>query len=207
MPKGSTQEFVPIKEIRNGVITLKTGELRGVLMVSSINFSLKSYDEQRAILSQFKNFLNSLDFSTQIVVQSRRYDIRPYLITLENRMKEQEEPLLKIQTKEYIEFIRNLTESVNIMTKTFFIIVPYSAGPIPTQGAALKGLFGKKSKQQELESFEEKRNQLEQRMSVIQQGLSGLGIRSAFLGTEELIELFYKTFNPGELVQNIKINE
>lgn len=200
----ATQEFVPIKEIRNGVITLKSGELRGILIVSSINFSLKSYDEQKAILSQFQNFLNSLDFSTQIVIQSRKLDIRPYLILLESRVKAQEEPLLKIQTKEYMEFIKSLTEQINIMSKTFFVSVPYSAGEIQNQGSALKNLFSKKTKAGELSSFEEKRNQLEQRMSVIQQGLSSLGIRSVPLDTEELVELFYKTFNPGELIQNIQ---
>jgi hypothetical protein len=104
-----TQEFVPIKEVRDGVVVLKDGGLRAVLMASSINLSLKSADEQEAILLQFQNFLNSLDFSTQILVQSRRLDIRPYLLQLDNRLKEQLEPLLKVQTKEYIDFIRGFT--------------------------------------------------------------------------------------------------
>ena len=114
----AAQDFVPIKEIRNGVIILKDGGFRAVLIASSINLSLKSTEEQEAIINQFQSFLNGLDFSTQIVVQSRRLDIRPYLLTLEAREKEQTEKLLKIQTKEYIEFIKSFTDQVNIMTKT-----------------------------------------------------------------------------------------
>src|SRR3989344_2514559 len=102
----STQNFVPVQEVRNGVAILKDGGLRAILMVSSVNISLKSQDEQKAIMLQFQTFLNSIDFSIQISIQSRKYDIRPYIALLENRMKEQQEPLLKIQIREYIEFIK-----------------------------------------------------------------------------------------------------
>ena len=207
MAKNATpaQQFVPIKEIRDGVIILKDGGLRAILLASSINLSLKSADEQRAVIMQFQSFLNSLDFSVEICVQSRRLDIRPYLALLENRLREIEEPLLKVQTKEYIEFIRNFTESVNIMTKNFFIVVPYSA-PAVTAGsglAALSALFLGKKKETSGKStaelgFEEKRSQLNQRLGIIEQGLSRMGIRTAKLGTEETVELFYKIFNPGE---------
>ena len=205
------QQFVPIKEIRDGVIILKDGGLRAVLLASSINLSLKSYDEQKAVILQFQSFLNSLDFSIEISIQSRRLDIRPYLTLLENRLKEIEEPLLKIQTREYIEFIRNFTESVNIMTKNFFVVVPYSS-PITSGSsglAAFGNLFlGKKAvssgkSTMELD-FEEKRTQLEERLGIIEQGLSRMGIRTAKLGTEESVELFYKVFNPGETAGAVK---
>src|SRR3989304_9151777 len=124
------QQFVPIKEVRGGIIILKDGGIRAILLASSINLSLKSYDEQRAVISQFQSFLNSLDFSVQICIQSRRLDIRPYLTLLENRLREIEEPLLKVQPPEYISFIRNFTESVNIMTKSFFVVVPYTSAAI-----------------------------------------------------------------------------
>ena len=114
----ATQEFVPIKEVRDGIIVLKDGDLRAIVLANSINLSLKSEDEQKATILQFQSFLNTLDFSIQISVQSRRLDIRPYLLLLENRIKIQNEPLLKLQTREYIEFIRNFTESVAIMTKS-----------------------------------------------------------------------------------------
>lgn len=206
----ATQDFVPIKEVRDGIIVLKNDELRSVVLANSINLSLKSSDEQQAIILQFQAFLNTLDFPVQIVVQSRKLDIRPYLIQLENRMKVQTEPLLKLQTKEYIDFIRNFTESVDIMTKNFFIVVPYTHKTLPQDSTKiLQGFIGKKDdkakKLEEQMDFEEKRSQLEQRVSVVQQGLNRCGIKSAQLGTEEVVEMFYKTFNPGELEGKIQL--
>ena len=210
----SSQEFVPIKEVRNGIIVLKDGGLRAVLVASSLNLSLKSSDEQIAIISEFQNFLNSLDFPTQIVMQSRRLDIRPYLLMLENRLKEQVEPLLKIQTKEYIDFIKSFTDEVNIMTKTFFIVVPYSPTIIKSSNKMMDNLLSGGSKTQvisggkandELTSFEEKRTQLDQRIGVIIGGLGRIGIRTSELKTDEIVELFYKTFNPGDISQGIRL--
>ena len=207
----ATQEFVPIKEVRDGVIVLKDGGLRAIVLANSTNLSLKSADEQQATILQFQNFLNTLDFSIQISVQSRRLDIRPYLLLLENRMKVQNEPLLKLQTKEYIEFIKNFTESVSIVTKNFFVVVPYTHTNIKPEANFLKNIFSKKSKKEEEMKdqldFEEKRSQLEERIDVIQQGLSRCGIKSAQLGTEEVVEVFYKVFNPGELEGKIEVEQ
>ena len=207
----ATQEFVPIKEVRDGIVVLKDGGLRAIILANSVNLSLKSNDEQQAIILQFQNFLNTLDFSVQIAVQSRRLDIRPYLLLLENRMKVQNEPLLKLQTKEYIEFIRNFTESVSIMTKNFFVVIPYTYINLKLESGIFKNLFSRKSKKEEeiknQLNFEEKRSQLEQRVSVIQQGLSRCGIKSAQLGTEEVVEVFYKVFNPGELEGKIELEK
>lgn len=205
-----SQDFVPIKEVRDGIIILKDGGLRAVLVASSINLSLKSSDEQKATIAEFQSFLNGLDFSTQIVVQSRRLDIRPYLMSLESRMKEQTEPLIKIQTKEYIDFIRSFTEEVNIMTKSFFVVVPYSSGGYSSKESFVEKLIGNKKERQSTKTktdanFEEKRSQLDQRVSVIASGLSRFGVRSSQLGTEEVIELFYKTFNPGDISQGLKL--
>jgi len=207
----ATQEFVPIKEVRDGIIVLKDGGLRAIVLANSTNLSLKSADEQQATIMQFQSFLNTLDFSVQISIQSRRLDIRPYLLLLENRMKVQNEPLLKLQTKEYIEFIKNFTETVSIMTKNFFVVVPYTHVDITPETSIFKNLFSKKNKQEEeLKSqldFEEKRSQLEERVGVIQQGLSRCGIKSAQLGTEEVVEVFYKVFNPGELEGKIELEK
>ncbi len=205
----ATQEFVPIKEIRDGVILLKDGGLRAIILANSTNLSLKSSEEQRATIMQFQNFLNTLDFPIQISVQSRKLDIRPYLLLLENRMKVQNEPLLKLQTREYIGFIKNFTESTSIMTKSFFIVVPYTHTTLKTETGLFKGLFGKKDKQSkkveaELD-FEEKRSQLEQRVGVIQQGLARCGIKAVQIGTEEVVEVFYKVFNPGEVEGKISL--
>lgn len=204
----TTQEFVPIKEIRQGIVLLKDDSLRTIVMASSLNFALKSADEQQSIVFQFQNFLNSLDFSTQIFIQSRRLDIRPYIALLENRLREQTGDLIKIQTREYIEFIRNFTENSNIMTKSFFIVVPYNPSTVTTGDIA--GVFGKKKTASEnaenkLVQFEEHRSQLEQRVSVVTQGLARCGIRTVELGTEEIVELFYKMFNPGDTEKPIPL--
>ena len=205
----ATQDFVPIKEIRDGIIVLKDGGLRAIVLANSVNLSLKSEDEQRAIILQFQNFLNTLDFSVQITVQSRRLDIRPYLLLLENRIKVQTEPLLKLQTKEYIEFIRNFTESVSIMTKNFFVTVPYTHTQLRASTNILDKIFSRKNRAEELAArqiaFEEKRSQLLERVAVISQGLGRCGINSAQLGTEEVVEVLYKVFNPGEIEKSIKI--
>lgn len=202
MPLGqkTTQDFLPIKEIRDGSVVLKGGGLRMVLVASSLNFSLKSEDEQAAILLQYQSFLNSLDFHLQIFMQSRKLDIRPYISVLEDRFKEQTNELLKIQTKEYIEFIKTFTESTNIMSKTFFIVVPYDPPIFAVKGGLLNKFLpsGKSKKETAQDNFDEYRTQLEQRVSVVEQGLSRIGIRVAPLGTEELVELFFKLFNPGE---------
>lgn len=206
----ATQEFVPIREVRDGTVILKDGSLRGIVLASSLNFSLKSDDERNAIILQFQDFLNSLDFTVQISIQSRRLDIRPYIALLEDRYKEQINDLMKIQTREYIEFVRKFTETTNIMTKNFFIVVPYDPAILNIKGGMTSNLFKKKTSSEEKESreinFEENRTQLEQRISVVEQGLSRCGIRVIKLGEEEVIELFYKIFNPGDTEKPIKAN-
>ena len=199
----STQEFVPISEVRDGVIVLRDGGLRAILLASSINFALKSEDEQTAFIVQFQNFLNSLDFSCQIFVESRMLDIRPYIATLEVAYKNQIDDLMRIQIREYIEFIKSFTEAANIMTKNFFVVVPYAASSLPSigGGGAASKLLGKKNTTSVADAnrtFEEKVSQLEQRIAIVQQGLVRCGVRTVQLGTEEAIELFYKLFNPGE---------
>jgi type IV secretory pathway VirB4 component len=200
MAKGvATQQFVPIEHVRDGIVTLKTGELRAVLITNSLNLSLKSEDEQQAILMQFQNFLNSLDFSVEFFIQSRKLNIKPYMDLLQARSKEVKEDLLKIQIHEYMGFIQKFTEETNIMTKHFFIVIPYfreGTSVTPQQSLLSFGTGGNFST--EKSSFETSRVQLEQRISTVSQGLSRFGLRTQKLGTEEVVELFYKLFNPGE---------
>lgn len=199
----ATQDFVPIEGIRDGIITLKGGELRAVLMTSSINLALKSQDEQQAIIFQFQNLLNSLEFPIQVFVQSRRLNIKPYLEKLQKRGGEVKEELLKIQIREYVQFIDRFTSETNIMTKHFFVVVPYYPSGLSGAGESLSSLlpFGKKAhsvSEKENLDFEQGRVQLEQRVSTLTQGLTRFGVRAVRLSTEEVIELFYKLFNPGE---------
>jgi len=197
----STQNFIPIKDIRDGVVILKNGSLRMILMVSSVNFALKSVDEQTALLLQFQNFLNALDFSIQMLIQSRRLDIAPYLAILSARLDQIETELIKIQAREYIQFIENLTSNVSIMSKNFFVVIPYTTvTTVQGSAGAISSFFKKNTTEQVTTAsearFEEYKTQLEQRSLIVEHGLSTIGLRAARLGSEELIELFYKSFNP-----------
>jgi type IV secretory pathway VirB4 component len=206
----SSQEFVPVSEVRDGIVMLKNGEMRAILMTSSLNFALKSEDEQTAFIVQFQNFLNSLDFTVQIFIQSRMLDIRPYVASLEEAYKNQLDDLMRAQIHEYIEFIKNFTEAANIMTKSFFVVVPYTPAIINVRKSVFSQLPWKKkgvSSQEANRSFEENLSQLEQRTAVVQQGLVRSGVRTVQLGTEETIELLYKLFNPGERSKPIAILE
>ena len=205
-PAKTTQSFVPVKEVRNGVIILKNDGYRAVLMCSSINFALKGEDEQKAIIGGFQSLLNTLDFSIQIVVHSRKTDIRPYLALLETRMQDQTTELMRLQLREYIQFIRNFIDSSDIMSKLFYVVVPYApgAGGIVKQAAPLFG--GRPAPQTSgAGSFEEHRVQLEQRMSLVVSGLASSGVRAVPLGTEEIIELLYRSFNLSELENPIHL--
>ncbi len=199
----ATQEFVPIEEIKDGIVVMKDGGMRAIVLASSVNFSLKSEDEKTAVILQFQDFLNSLDFSIQIFIESRRLDIRPYLALLENQRKSQMNDLMKIQIQEYIAFIKNFTENTNIMKKSFFVVVPYSPSVIGGSGSFLDGILPNSNSKAQKEaikntSFEENRTQLEERLSIVEQGLIRCGIRVARLGTEQVVEVFYKLFNPGD---------
>lgn len=218
-PSKATQDFVPIKEVRDGIIVLKDRSFRAILMTSSLNFALKSEDNQNAIILQFQNFLNSLDFSVQLFIQSRKLDIRPYVALLEERYRSQTTDLMKTQVREYIEFVKNFTESANIMTKTFFVVVPWSPAPLQSKGgmgsiggvADLAGkILTRKQTEEKAESkqdaFEENRSQILERLAVVEQGLMRSGIRSVELGTEEAVELFYKIFNPGDTEKPLQLS-
>ncbi len=206
----AAQNFVPIKEVRDGIVILKNGNMRALLMASSINLSLKSNDEQQAIILQFQNFLNSLEFPIQFFIQSRELDIRPYIAILEDRYSQELDDLMKIQIREYIAFIKDFTQRSDIMTKNFFIVIPYDPALITKSGgiAGALGSFipGSTSAAPSDEQFEEYRTQIEERLGVVEQGLVRTGVRIVPLGTEEVIELFYKLFNPGELEKPLQMS-
>jgi hypothetical protein len=198
MANSSTQNFLEIDEIREGALILKTGQLRSVLMVSSANFALKSADEQQAIISQFQNFLNSLDFSLQIVVQSRRLNITGYLDMLRKLEQNQQNELLKVQTADYLAFVEQLIQGGSIMAKNFFVVVPFSLGEVV--GGVLKEQNAKKPKTGKLaeSQFQRMKNQLWQRMEFVALGLRRAGLQVVPLSSEELIELFWSSHHPQE---------
>ena len=199
----SAQDLVEIKEVRDGVLLLKDGSFRVVLIASSINFALKSQEEQDAIVFQYQNFLNSLDFSVEFFIQSRNLNVDPYLDILRERLKHTYNDLMKIQITEYVDFVDSFVTSANIMTKNFYIVVPFTPGGHLNKKevvGALSSLFkgGKESGPIEEGTFQEYKTQLYQRVEVVRQGLIRTGVRVVPLNTEELVELFYELYNPGE---------
>jgi len=191
----SSQKFIEISDIKNDVVIMKNGTLRAILICSSINFALKSEEEQNAILYQFQNFLNSLDFSFQLFAQSRKINIEDYLKSLKKIEEKQENELLKLQISEYQEFIKALVEGINIMEKSFYAIIPFSPFEVKkTQGSTALGSNGPSKLKDE--DFQRGRSQLFQRVDFVNQGLRRCGIHSMTLKTEELIEMFWARYNP-----------
>lgn len=196
----ATQDFVTIRDIKDNVIIQKDGQMRMVLLASSINFALKSVDEQRAILLQFQNFLNTLDFDLQIYIQSRRLNIEPYLELLQSLDKKQDNDLMRIQIREYIEFIRTFTKDIDVMSKNFFVVIPYSPQKVDFS-RGITDLFSPKKNTQKTPNqnqFEEHRIQLEQRVGLVTAGLARVGVRTITLGKDDLVELYYHLYNPGD---------
>lgn len=195
----ATQQFLDVAEIKEDVIVLKNGALRSVLAVSSINFELKSTEEQEAVITQYQNFLNSVDFPLQILVSSRKLNMENYISFLTENEKKQPNELLRMQISEYKAFINQLISASNIMDKNFYIIVPFS--PIENKD---KGFFSnmasmfnpKKNILEKHENFETYKSQLYQRVDHIIAALSGIGLRIAPLKTQELIELMFNSYNP-----------
>jgi hypothetical protein len=196
-PQASTQSFLDIAEIKENTIVLNDGGLRAVLAVSSTNFSLKSTEEQQAIIYAYQSFINSLEYPIQIVMQSRKLDINNYLDKLRDIMQRQTNELLRMQTQEYIEYIGKLVEYASIMSKTFYVVVPYSVGNVK------EGVFQKLSTlfnpagtiKLKKEDFEAHREDLFRRVNHVSGTLSGMGLRIMVLSTEELIELIYSSYN------------
>lgn len=195
----STQKYVDVEEVRDGVMVLRNGSVRAILYATSINFDLKSSDEQDAIIMQYQNFLNSLDFPLQIIVHSRRFQIGPYLKKLHQQEKAQENDLLRFQISEYENFVQNLTEISNIMAKSFYIVVPFAPSETENVGfiEKLGGIFQPaKTSLTHGKAFETYKNQLFQRAEQVSAALSGTGVRTTLLNTEEVVELLYNTYNP-----------
>lgn len=183
---GALQEILEVEDIKEGVVILKDKSLRGILAVSSMNFALKSEEEQTAIIYQFQNFLNSLDFPLQILVQSRRINLTGYIEELKALEEKQPNELLRMQTADYRKFIESLVQKGTIMTKNFYVIVPFYF------------LAAKTKKKMTSREFEEAKIRLFERMEYVTSGLKRCGLQCAPLGTQELIDLFWSHYHPEE---------
>jgi len=209
LPDNSTKQFIDIQDIRDDVVILKDGSMRQIIEVGSINFELKSQDEQMAILQRFREFLNSLDFSLSIQIMSRKININDYLKLLEQVKEKQKNELLRIQVIEYSRFIKGLTELANIMSKKFFIAVPYYFSIAPKKegiSEMLKNIFkpSEQIKKMTDEEFNSYKIQLRQRVNLVMDGLAPLGLNAKVLQRNELINLYYKLYNP-EATEQIMI--
>jgi len=194
----TTQGFLRISEIKNDTVVMDDGSMRAIIAVSSTNFDLKSQDEQNSIIFNFQRFLNSLDFSIQILMQSRKMEIGDYLEKLKKLAEKQTNELLRVQTVEYTEFISRLIENASIMNKNFFVIVPLGESIFPQASGFFSRLLGRgKAKEiaQKIENFEKAKEKLDTRVSSLMANLSGIGIRGARLKTEEIIQLYYNSYN------------
>lgn len=178
--------------------------LRAVVIVSSLNFALKSDTEKNAVLVSYQSFLNSLGFPIQILCNSRSLDLSQYLANVKEMARTQQNPLIKLQTDEYHNFIKKLLEESSIMEKRFFVIIPYYPGGIEVPGQ--KKLFGQQDKNIAPGSFEEHKRQLLSRVEEVIGGISSVGLRCSTLSTEELLELYYSIYNP-DVARNQKVSD
>lgn len=192
------QQKIQIEDVQDGVLMLKDGSIRAILMTSSTNFALKSAEEQDSLIYKYQSFVNSLDFDLQILAISRKLDISDYLVALEQRRKQQPNELLRIQIAEYQDFIKNLIQISNIMDQSFYVVVPLARTEKSQAGIMEKlGLAQNKNAQQQEKSLEELKAQLWQRVDYVVGGLGGVGIKAVPLNTQEVTELFYHLYNMG----------
>jgi hypothetical protein len=197
--KASTQQYLDISEIKEDTVILRDGTLRAVLMISSINFALKSEPEQNAIISAYVSFLNNLSFPVQIVIQSRELNIDAYLSYLAEKEKEQTNELLKIQTGEYIQYIKELISMSKIMNKRFYAVVPYNPITDKQKGFVTKFLDIFRPAaiiRMKEEKFLKRKEELTRRVDSIMSGLTSVGLNAVQLDTQGLIELYYNSYNP-----------
>jgi len=207
--KPSTQKYLDISEIKENLVTLKDGTLRAVIICSSINFSLLSEDEQQAKISGYMQFLNALDHPLQIVVQSRKLDIEGYIKRLQEAQKKQTNELLKAQIIDYMAYVQQLIELGEIMTKRFFVVVPYDPLGDKARGfwPRFKALFSAtKIIAVKKEQFEEYKEKMQLRINNILSGLNSMGLDAVQLDTQGLIELYYNVYNP-KTSQSQKLKE
>ena len=201
-PAMSTQLFLDIAEIKDGIVILKNGGLRAILQTTSINFNLKSEEEQNSIIYGYQSFLNSLEFPLQIVVQSRKLDVDKYIENVREIGESHDNVLLKEQTHEYCDYILKLVEYADIMEKKFYVVVPYDPYRSRNQSTFSKFMSNISSAdsvdaiKRRHREFEELNKNLTERVNAVIAGLEGCNLRVAQLSTSQLIELFYQIYNP-----------
>jgi len=195
----STQRYLPFSEIRDDCLIMNDGTLRGVIMTSSINFALKSEDEQEAVVQSYTSFLNGLTFQLQIIIQSRPVRIDNYIESIEKQENKTTNELLKLQLREYKTFIRELVTLGDIMSKKFYIVVPYAPGKESYRDffSRITDIFSVGSAVTiSRMNFEKNKEELSKRIDQVISALGSMSLTSRRLDTQALIELFYNSYNP-----------
>ena len=194
----TTQGFLRLSEIKNDCVVMSDGTLRAILNVSSTNFDLKSQEEQNSIIFSYQRFLNSLDFPIQILMQSRKMEVSNYIEKLKKIAQKQTNELLRVQTLEYIEFISRLIENASIMNKNFYVVVPLGESIFPAAAGFFSSIFGNgkaKEASQRIANFEKEAEKLALRVNAVQSNLNGAGVRAERLNTEQIMQLYYNSYN------------
>jgi len=207
--RASTQQYLDIAEIREDTVLMKDGTLRAVLLVGSINFALKSEEEQEALVSAYVGFVNTLEWPIQIQMQSRKLNIDNYLEQLRQSEKTLTNELLKAQIADYISFISELVQIGQIMTKKFFVVVSYNPLASKRKGffTSLGEIFTPASLLRlKKERFLERKKELMSRVDQVSGQLGSMGLPVAQLTTQHLIELYYISYNP-EVTETQKVAE
>lgn len=202
----STQNALQVAEIRDGIVIMNDGSFRAVVMVKSINFDLMSGQEREAVEFSYQSFLNSLYFPVQIFIRSQKVDIRPYLEKLDKIRQEHDNMLLSLLMEDYLNYVDNLALQTNIMDKRFYVVIPFFTKTDVQQAltqsknffSGLKNLFSNQEhhvviNEQDLAKAKE---ELRNRVQAVLGGLQQCGVQGLPLDTQELIELFYSTYNP-----------
>lgn len=202
----STQNSLQIAEIRDGIAIMNDGSFRSVVMVKSINFDLMSPDEREAVEFSYQGFLNGLYFPIQIFVRSQKIDLRPYIERLDKIRSEHDNMLLAMLMEDYIGFIASLSQQTNIMDKKFYVVIPYFPVADITKAitqsknffSGLKNLFNNQQQHVTVNEADlnKAKDELRNRVQAVLTGLMQCGVQGLPLDTQELIELYYDTYNP-----------
>jgi len=207
-PDATTQRHLPFSQLRENIIIMKDSSARLVMRCSTINFLLKSSEEQDAIIMSFQRFLNTLDFPVQIIVRSTKLDIDWYLQKLKNKAVSQKNELLQNQTYEYIDYLKKLVEVAQIMRKDFYIVVPFdSEEDQSVKSSWIFWIFKSfwrainngddivKIKNQ-IKNFASMKKWLSGRANTVKTSLESIGIRASELDKSELVSLLSEYYNP-----------
>ncbi len=202
----STQNTLQIAEIRDGIVIMEDGSFRSVIMLKSINFDLMSPQEREGVEAGYQSFLNSLYFPIQIFIRSERVDIRPYIERLDKMRSEHDNMLLAMLMEDYLGFITSLAQETNIMDKRFYVVLPFfpkaDVQKAITQSknffTGIAGMFSSKEQHVVINEhdLEAAKTELRNRVQAALAGLQQCGVQGVPLDTQELIELYYDTYNP-----------